>query len=89
MKRTATSRKAAPRVRKTIDAAGVRNGDAVAWTPQMFARAVARQGLRSVPRKALISLRIDADVIVWFKQQGAGYQSRMNALLRAYMEAHQ
>jgi uncharacterized protein (DUF4415 family) len=89
MKRTTTTRKAAPRVRKTIDAAGVRNGDAVAWTPQMFARAVARQGLKSVPRKALISLRIDADVIEWFKQQGAGYQSRMNALLRAYMEAHQ
>jgi uncharacterized protein (DUF4415 family) len=27
-------------------------------------------------------------VIDWFKAQGAGYQSRMNALLRAYMEAH-
>jgi uncharacterized protein (DUF4415 family) len=89
MKRAATSRKAPPRVRKTIDAAIVRNGDAVEWTPQMFARAVARAGLKTVPKKALISLRIDADVIEWFKQQGAGYQSRMNALLRAYMEAHQ
>ncbi len=54
----------------------------------MFARAVARKGLKAVPRKELLSLRIDADVIEWFRKQGAGYQSRMNALLRAYMEAH-
>jgi uncharacterized protein (DUF4415 family) len=54
----------------------------------MFARAVARKGLKPVPKKTLLSLRIDADVIDWFKAQGAGYQSRMNALLRAFMEAH-
>lgn len=35
--------------------------------------------------KALLSLRLDADVIEWFKQQGSGYQSRMNAVLKAYM----
>jgi uncharacterized protein (DUF4415 family) len=44
--------------------------------------------LKPVPKKALLSLRVDADVIDWFKAQGAGYQSRMNALLRAFMEAH-
>lgn len=65
-----------------------RDGDAPRWTPESFARAVARKGLKPVPKKALLSLRIDADVIEWFKRQGAGYQSRMNALLRAYMEAH-
>ena len=54
----------------------------------MFARAVARKGLKPMPKKALLSLRIDADVIDWFRGQGAGYQSRMNALLRAYMDAH-
>jgi uncharacterized protein (DUF4415 family) len=57
-------------------------------THPAFARAVARKGLKPVPKKALLSLRIDSDVIEWFKEQGAGYQSRMNALLRAYMEAH-
>lgn len=41
-----------------------------------------------VSKESLLSLRVDADVIDWFKSQGAGYQSRMNALLRAYMEAH-
>ena len=40
------------------------------------------------PRKA-ISLRMDQDVLAWFKQQGKGYQARMRAVLRAYMEAHQ
>jgi uncharacterized protein (DUF4415 family) len=54
----------------------------------MFAKAVARKGLKPVPKKSLLSLRVDSDVIDWFKSQGAGYQSRMNALLRAYMEAH-
>jgi uncharacterized protein (DUF4415 family) len=76
------------RVRQLTDANMVKDGDAAEWTPEMFARAVARKGLKPVPKKALLSLRIDADVIDWFKAQGAGYQSRMNALLRAYMEAH-
>lgn len=35
--------------------------------------------------KTLLSLRLDADVIEWFKAQGGGYQSRMNAVLKAYM----
>ena len=32
-----------------------------------------------------ISLRIDVDVLVWFRRQGRGYQTRMNAVLRNYM----
>ncbi|HEX7388701.1 MAG TPA: BrnA antitoxin family protein [Acidiphilium sp.] len=43
------------------------------------------EAVRPIP-KALLSLRIDADVIDWFKRQGPGYQSRMNAALRAYMQ---
>jgi uncharacterized protein (DUF4415 family) len=92
MKRTSTSRKSSTRLstlRKTIDTDIVRDAGAPPWTPEMFARAVARKGLKPVPKKALLSLRVDSDVIEWFRKQGAGYQSRMNALLRAYMEAHQ
>ena len=37
--------------------------------------------------KAPISLRVDADVLTWFRLQGPRYQSRMNAVLRAYMQA--
>ena len=36
------------------------------------------------PKKA-ISLRIDKDVLDWFKAQGKGYQSRINAVLKAYV----
>lgn len=62
--------------------------DAPAWTPEMFARAIVRKGLRPLKTKSLLSLRIDSDVLEWFRARGRGYQSRMNALLRAFMEAH-
>ncbi len=35
-----------------------------------------------------VTLRIDRDVLEWFKAQGLRYQSRMNAVLRSYMQAH-
>ncbi len=38
--------------------------------------------------KRSISIRVDNSVLNWFKSQGKGYQSRMNAVLRAYVEAH-
>ncbi|MGH8671021.1 MAG: BrnA antitoxin family protein [Burkholderiales bacterium] len=62
--------------------------DAPKWTPEMFARAVVKRGLKPAQTKSLLSLRVDTEVVSWFKAQGPGYQSRMNALLRAYMEAH-
>lgn len=34
-------------------------------------------------------MRLDVDVLNWFKAQGQGYQTRINKLLRAYMLAHQ
>lgn len=37
--------------------------------------------------KDLLSLRIDNDIVKWFKSKGPGYQTRMNAVLRSYMEA--
>ena len=49
-------------------------------------RDIVRQGLPAAPRKAAVSLRLDADVLDWFKARGAGYQTRINAVLRAYME---
>lgn len=38
--------------------------------------------------KAVVTLRLDQDVLKWFKAQGGGYQTRINALLRAYMKAN-
>lgn len=37
--------------------------------------------------KKLLSIRIDQDVLDFFKSQGAGYQSRINAVLRSYVDA--
>lgn len=37
------------------------------------------------PTKEAISLRVDRDVLEWFKEQGPRYQTRMNAVLRSYM----
>lgn len=56
--------------------------------PEMFARAIVRRGLKPVSRKAQLTLRVDNDVLEWFRKQGQGYQTKINALLRAYMDAH-
>ncbi len=38
------------------------------------------------PKKQAISIRVDEDVLDYFKNEGAGYQRRMNAVLRSYMQ---
>ena len=38
------------------------------------------------PKKKAISIRVDEDVLDYFKKEGAGYQRRMNAVLRSYMQ---
>lgn len=37
--------------------------------------------------KDRLTIRIDHDVVEWLKQQGSGYQTRINAILRSYMKA--
>ena len=37
------------------------------------------------PRKRRISLRVDAEVVDWFKSKGPGYQTRINRILRKVM----
>ena len=42
-----------------------------------------------MPRgKTSVHLRVDSDVFEWFKQQGDGHLTRMNAVLRSYVDAH-
>lgn len=48
---------------------------------------IVREGLKPVAPKTSISLRIDVDVLEWFKSQGAGYQTKMNAVLKAFKQA--
>ncbi len=57
-------------------------------TDEMWARGVLRKDFKPLPRKQQLTLRIDKDVLEFFKEQGRGYQTKINQLLRAYMEAH-
>ena len=50
-------------------------------------RGIVRRGLQPIPPKTSIALRLDADVRSWFKAQGPGYQTRINAVLRAFKDA--
>ena len=50
-------------------------------------RGIVRRGLQPLPSKASISLRVDQDVLEWFKGQGTGYQTRINTVLRAFRDA--
>lgn len=38
------------------------------------------------PKKQAVSIRLDEDVLEYFRAQGPGYQTRINAVLRAYVE---
>jgi uncharacterized protein (DUF4415 family) len=38
------------------------------------------------PKKKAISIRVDEDVLDFFKREGEGYQRRINAVLRSYMQ---
>jgi uncharacterized protein (DUF4415 family) len=90
MKKAATSKKS--RIDwKRVDALKDKDidlSDIPEVSPEMFARAIVRRGLKPVSRKAQLTLRVDSDVLNWFRKQGQGYQTKINALLRAYMDAH-
>ncbi len=50
---------------------------------EFWSKAVVKQA----ESKAQITIRVDREVLDWFRAQGKGYQSRINAVLRAYKEA--
>ena len=64
--------------------AKVDDPDNPAWTENMLGAPVLKRGRgpQAAPTKVLTSLRIDADILEFFKAQGSGYQSRINAALR-------
>ncbi|MGH8458245.1 MAG: BrnA antitoxin family protein [Nevskiales bacterium] len=63
------------------------DADAPRTRPQDWADAIAHRGLPLPPRKHQIALRVDEDVLGWFRAQGRGWQTRMNAVLRAYKQS--
>jgi uncharacterized protein (DUF4415 family) len=46
----------------------------------------AKRGMFFKPVKQQLTLRLDADVVDWFKRQGEGYQTQINAVLRKHVE---
>jgi len=70
---------------KEIAGASEEDTDAFEPEPAWFANALI---LRPSQPKERLTVRFDADMVHWFKEQGSGYQTRMNAILRAYYEAH-
>ena len=55
--------------------------------PAHIVRGIVRKGLKPFYPKEAISLRVDPSVLNWFRAQGAGWQTQMNSVLKAYVEA--
>ena len=54
-------------------------------TPEKFAKAVVRFNLKPVEKKSLFTLRVEPEVLRWYRNLGQGYQTRMSQILKAYM----
>ena len=72
--------------KKTL--AKVNDPDNPAWTEDMLGAPILKRGRgpQAAPTKVLTSVRLDADILEFFKSTGAGYQSRINAALRMEVE---
>ena len=55
---------------------------------EMIARGVVRRGLKHIGPKTQLTISVDTDIADWYRKQGNGYENRINALLRDYMEDH-
>jgi uncharacterized protein (DUF4415 family) len=84
---SATSKTDWSRVRAMADRAIPISPEHPEASMKHIVRGIARRGLKPVPPKTSISLRLDADVLEWLKSQGPGYQTRINAILRAFKDA--
>ena len=68
--------------------AKVLDADNPAWTEDMLGAPVLKRGRgpQSTPTKVLTTIRLDVDVLEFFKAQGSGYQSRINDTLRKVVQ---
>jgi uncharacterized protein (DUF4415 family) len=90
MKRQSSSRTSETdlaRVRRTKDKSIRLSAEHPEADVKHIVRGIVRRGLKPVSGKASISLRVDADVLEWFRAKGPGYQTKMNAVLRAFKDA--
>jgi uncharacterized protein (DUF4415 family) len=61
---------------------------AVEWAEKIAAAPVRRGRPKSDNPKALTTIRLDADIVERFRQDGPGWQSRINAALREWLAKH-
>lgn len=77
---------------KAITAAARSDPDAQPLTPKQLKAMVPMRALRGRPKseskKLLLSVRYSPEVVAYFKSTGAGWQSRMDSVLREYVERH-
>lgn len=78
--KVASKPRIAPAKRKSTD---VDTSDIAPLTDEFFAKAVRNPLYKPIKRST--TLRIDADILAWLRGQGAGYQTRINAILRRAM----
>ena len=72
---------------KTTSAKGL-DADNPPWSEEMLGPPVVRRGRgpQKTPTKVLTTIRLDADVIAFFRSKGRGYQTRINEALRRVKE---
>ncbi len=77
---------------KAITAAAKSDPDAQPLTPKQLKSMVSMPALRGRPKsenkKLLVSVRYSPEVVAYFKSTGEGWQSRMDGVLRQYVESH-
>jgi uncharacterized protein (DUF4415 family) len=66
------------------DDKSINYADSPATTKEFWKNA----GVFMPQHKVPVSLRLDEDIINYFKEEGSGYQSRINAVLKAYITTH-
>ena len=85
---TAAQAKALRQRLQRADAHAIDYSDTPELSDEWFLRAAREGQLATPPAKKPISIKLDEDVLEYFKGQGTRYQTHINAVLRAYMQAH-
>ena len=87
----ANARKPTPEELAAIEAAAAMPDGEIDTTdaPEVTDWSRARRGMLTRPVKLPVTMRLDADLLEWFRADDArGYQTRINAALRDYVERH-
>ena len=86
MKKASSSKLTAPQLKMLKALAGRPESEIdLSDAPEQRNWKSAKRGVFYKPVKQQLTLRLDSDVVDWFKQQGEGYQTKINAVLRKHV----